>query len=141
MTGVINTDPKLDDLTRIRFIRDKVEDLVKEVDLVVVEGLAYKSVTGHSMTRAGMWWLVLDRVDDSGVKWIVCEPNKLKKFATGVGNATKDKVMLATARQFKDFDGDNNQADALWLASYGLMCEGKEQLVSTTALRLDVIGR
>lgn len=141
MTGVIQTESRVEDLYRIRFITEQVKELIKGVDLVVVEGLAYRAMTGHAMTRAGMWWAVVEAVDAAGVRWLVCEPKKLKKFATNNGNASKDKMMLATARQFSDFDGDNNQADALWLASYGLMCEGKKGLVPTTEYRLTVIGR
>jgi Holliday junction resolvasome RuvABC endonuclease subunit len=41
----------------------------------------------------------------------------VKKYLTGKGTAGKDEVMMAVARRFAWFDGDNNEADALGLAA------------------------
>lgn len=140
-TGTISSAPDQDDLSRIRYIKGEVANLLPGIDLIVVEGLAYRSLTGHSSTRSGLWWMVMDLLNAANSELIVCTPTKLKKFATGKGNAGKDKMMLATARTFSEFDGDNNQADALWLASYGLTAIGVCELVEPTAYRLEAVGR
>ena len=143
VTGLLPTTARNDDLARIRSVRGFVFSKVIQYkpDLVVLEGLAYGSVTGHATTRAGMWWSVVDKIDDAGLKYEICPPTMLKKFATGHGNASKDKVMLATAREFPTFDGDNNEADALWAATYGAMILGCETLVKPNEYRRSLVRR
>lgn len=89
---------------------------------VVVEGPSYGSSAsgqkGHH-ERAGLWWLLTHRLWDNNIPFAVVPPAALKKYATGAGNASKDKVLLAAARRFPDFDGGNDAADALWLAAMG----------------------
>lgn len=93
------------------------------VDLVVVEGPSYGNQgsgrqSGHH-ERAGLWWLMTHTLWEHGSYTAVVPPAALKKYATGKGSAGKDAVLLATARRFPNFAGDNNEADALWLAAMG----------------------
>jgi Holliday junction resolvasome RuvABC endonuclease subunit len=44
-------------------------------------------------------------------------PSRLKAYATSRGNATKDQMIQAAARSLGIMCGDDNQADALWLAA------------------------
>lgn len=95
-----------------------------DADLVVIEGPAYGSQgngerqKGHH-ERAGLWWLVAQALWDESIPYAVVPPSVLKSYVTGKGNANKDAMMLATARRFDSFSGDNNAADALWLAAAG----------------------
>ncbi|RCV51187.1 hypothetical protein [Marinitenerispora sediminis] len=105
---------------RLRSIRARVLDFAKGADLVVVEALAISRQTGQHLTRAGLWHLVMEAVDSTGVPWAAVTPTSLKKYATGKGNAGKDEVLLAAARRFPDWEvSGNDEADALVLAAMG----------------------
>ena len=105
---------------RLREIRSRVRDCVRNADLVVVEGLALGSQTGQHLTRAGLWHLVMESVDAAGIPWTEVPPATLKRYATGKGVAPKDEVLLSVARRFPDWDVTNaDEADALVLAAMG----------------------
>lgn len=86
--------------------------------LVLVEGPAYDSGTGHAHDRSGLWWLVAARLTGAGIPVAEVTPATIKTFATGKGNAPKDAVLVAAVRTFPAVTvNDNNEADALWLAA------------------------
>jgi crossover junction endodeoxyribonuclease RuvC len=91
-------------------------------DWVVVEGPSYGSQgaqQGHH-ERAGLWWMVADKMSSTKAQWIVVAPTSLKKYATGKGNASKDQVLSAAINRYREFPvDDNNVADALVLAAMG----------------------
>ncbi len=132
-TGTISAPKGTTGLKRMRWIRDGVLTYLEASDLVVVEGPSYGSTGGAQHDRAGLWWLVADAVDRAGLELIVVPPSRLKRFATGAGNADKDRMMLATARAFDWFEGDNNAADALWLSAIGHAVQGRPLIGRTQA--------
>lgn len=87
-------------------------------DVALIEGYSFNSRNGGERLGelGGVVRLCLHR---HGVPVVEVPPAVTKKFATGKGNASKDMVLLAAARRFPDFDGDNNQADALFLWALG----------------------
>lgn len=93
-----------------------------ETDLVLIEGPAFGSRDGHAHDRSGLWWLIVSSLHKSAVPVLEVSPSTLKKYATGKGNASKHEVIYATAKRFPDIEigGDDNRADALWLAAIGL---------------------
>lgn len=111
-------------LTDTRRLRTIVDDVIltcfeEQPALVVIEGPSYGSTGGMQHERGGLWWMVAEALDDRGYARAVMTPTALKKYATGSGSASKDAVLIATCRRFPGFDGDNNAADALWLAAAG----------------------
>jgi crossover junction endodeoxyribonuclease RuvC len=114
---------KGDGLLRLRRIASQIKDAVADAALVVVEGPSYGSQGRGQHERAGLWWLVADRLWNASVPLAVAPPSSIKKYAVGVGGgpkASKDAVLLAASRRFPTFDGDNNAADATWAAAMGL---------------------
>lgn len=107
--------------SRLRLIRAGVMDYVRDADLVVVEGLSLGSQTGHHLTRAGLWHLVMEAVDAACIPWAEASPAAVKKYATGNGGASKDAVLLAVERRWGRHVrvDNNNEADALTLAAMG----------------------
>jgi Holliday junction resolvasome RuvABC endonuclease subunit len=117
---------KLTGYERLRFIRRHVRgEIVRCLpDLVVVEGPSYGSVGRGQHERGGLWWIVMESIDDLGIPIAIAPPSNIKKYATGFGggqNAGKDAVMLQACRRFDWFAGGNDEADALWAAAMG--CE------------------
>lgn len=119
------------ELRRLRWMRDRIVDEVRRETrttfgdavpvLAVIEDMAFSRTTGHVMTRAGLWWMVVDALDEiPGVSWAQVKPTTRAKYATGKGNAGKDVVMREVARRFPDFAGGEDEADALVLRAMGM---------------------
>lgn len=117
--------PKIRSYDRLRQIRNEVLGWLgattahAAADLVVVEGPSFGSTGSSFHQLGGLWWFVTEALDFGGWTWTAASPSSLKTYATGKGNAGKDAVLLAAARRFAAFDGDNNAADAAWLAALG----------------------
>ena len=106
---------------RLEWVRSGIDERVQRVkpDAAVVEAPAYgaKGTAVHQL--AGLWWIITHDLWKLGVPYVSISPGSCKLYASGDGSADKDAMILATARAFGDFDGDNNAADALWLAHMG----------------------
>lgn len=110
------------------------------VDLVVIEAPSYGSMTGSQHDRSGFWWMVYESVSRIFHCQILCvPPTTLKKYATGVGNAPKDKMLAETVRSFLVVPvTGNDEADALQLAALGaryldIPVDGKKTAVQMSA--------
>lgn len=113
--------------------RDRLTGIVRDVethtrgaDLVVVESPSLgQARQGGTLDRAGLFWLLLDRLYGHGMRVALVTPAGRAKYATGKGNAGKDSVLLAVARRYAHVDvEDNNQADSLVLALMGARALG-----------------
>lgn len=85
--------------------------------LVAIEGAQFatsKDTSAHR--RAGVWWRVCDLVQSSGIPVIEVPPTTIKKWGTGKGNASKDMVLASAVRRWPEVVGQNDEADAAWLA-------------------------
>lgn len=118
-TEVIKPPAKATGVDRIDGIVRMTKYASDHAFYVAVEGPSYGSMAGQKgqHERAGLWWCVVRELHLFGIKPAIIPPSSLKMYATGVGNAGKDAVLLATARRFPAFIGGNDEADALWLAA------------------------
>jgi crossover junction endodeoxyribonuclease RuvC len=136
---------KLRGYERLRFLKARIQEYLcgmpqgEAVGLVVVEGPSFGSQGSSAHQVAGAWWYLTEAVERTGIPMAIAPPSSLKKLATGVGNADKDRMMLATARRFEWFDGDNNAADALWAATAGY-AQGGRSLVSLPESHLTALS-
>jgi crossover junction endodeoxyribonuclease RuvC len=93
----------------------------RRADLVVVEDLALSRTTGHHLTRAGLWHIVMEYIDNASIPYAIVSPTSLKKYVTGRGNASKDEVIAAAIRRWPDAPiNGNDEADAYALQAMGL---------------------
>lgn len=107
--------------TRLDHLASDLVQAVGMADLVVVEGPSFgQARQGGQHDRAGLWWLVVDRLHEIGCPVAEVTPNGRAKYGTGKGNAGKDDVLTATIRRYPDvvFSG-NDEADAVLLAAMG----------------------
>lgn len=141
-TSTVNPG-KLLGLERIRFIREVVAiaraATTARCALVVIENPAFSRTSGSAHERGGLWWALVDDAEAAGAAVLKVPPTTLKKFATGSGAATKDAMVLAAARAFPSFDGDNNAADALWLYAYGCEWVG-DPILDRTKVQLEALN-
>ncbi|GAA4626694.1 hypothetical protein GCM10023196_035980 [Actinoallomurus vinaceus] len=109
---------------RLRHIGREVTEFIAFMGphpaLVVVEGPSYGSKGAGTWDRAGLWWLVVDRIL-SQPNWplAVVPPAVLKKYATGRGNADKTAMAVAVQKRWGVELGDDNKVDAWWLGAMG----------------------
>jgi len=99
---------------RLAWWRHELEGYLLPVDTVVVEApIIYPGHTVGQINTIKLHGLIEWMCHDADVWYTACAPSKLKKWATGSGNASKD-LMMACAQE-RGWDGhDHNEADA-WL--------------------------
>lgn len=136
----------LDDrTTRLRKIRNAVITHVTRTDtqLAVIEGPAFASQVGQMWDRAGLWWLVLQSLHHARVPVVQVAPAQLKKFATDNGACDKNLVVERMQRLWGDRVriSDNNQADALALATMGgVRCDRRNMTMTLHEHHLLVVS-
>jgi Holliday junction resolvasome RuvABC endonuclease subunit len=116
---------------RIRAITDLVHDWITPCDVVIIEGPSLGGVRGAGafFDRAWLWGAVVTRLTIRGVTVAELPPASRAKFATDRGGADKAAIAMAVARMWPAWTpgrpaGVNDQADALVLASAGVVLAG-----------------
>lgn len=142
----IRTKPTADTLparwNRLRDITDEAMAWVDNADLVVVEGLAYASKSPHATERAGLWWMLANRLLHNDYPVAVVPPTSRAKYATGKGNAGKDTVLAAVVRRYPDVEvTSNDEADALILAAMGARSLGHPIETDLPLAHLDAMNK
>jgi crossover junction endodeoxyribonuclease RuvC len=88
--------------------------------LCLIEGPSFSSKGAHTWDRAGLWWMVVSALLESGNVVLEVTPSTRMKYATGSGRADKDKVVIAATRRYADVEFiGNDEADALVIAAIG----------------------
>ncbi len=118
-TSRIKPGEKLRGHQRLALLLDRIGLVATDVDLVVVEGPAFGAKGSAYHQLAGLWWMATHELWKRDVPLAVASPAAVKQYATGRGTAGKDDVLMAVARRFPDFNGGNDEADALVLAAMG----------------------
>lgn len=121
-TGVVKSKPHeglRGFIDRSHRIADELEAVaaITHDTLVVIEGTSLHSKSSSLDRIFGHWWMTVERLClILDAEPVVVTPNQRAKYGTGKGNASKDAVMLATARRYPDVEiSDNNTADAVLL--------------------------
>lgn len=118
------TDTVVQRARRLHDIRNGVLAYCNKADLVVIEGASYASQTGSQHERAGLWWMIVDRLIANGIPVAVVPPANRMKYTVGKGggkDASKDACLAATVKRFPMFDVTGNDiADAVILHAMGL---------------------
>lgn len=107
-------------VVRMQSIARRIIDAIPVSDATIVgmEGPSYGSGPAQH-TMGGIWWHVRDALQREGLDVWIVTPSTVKKYATGAGNASKDKVLSAVIRRYAaaaDVD-TNDEADALVIAA------------------------
>jgi Holliday junction resolvasome RuvABC endonuclease subunit len=109
---------------RITGLAARVVELVGHADLVVIEAPAFDAKSTSGVDRAGLWWDIYRRLRSRDIPVVDITTGGLKVYATGVGGASKIRVVEQVARRlgdvWEDLGGDDNRADAVVLCAMGL---------------------
>ncbi len=116
--GTWNLAVKRDESAGMRLVRfrQKLVELNGQMDV-----MAYEDVKRHRGTHAAhVYGALLGQMqlfgEDYGVGFFGVDVGRIKQFATNKGNASKEAMVAAAAAKWPDFAGDDNEADARWLA-------------------------
>ncbi|MBW1603437.1 hypothetical protein JJV70_15255 [Streptomyces sp. JJ66] len=106
---------------RLAHITREVLREVGAVDLVVVEGPAYRAahMAGHH-DASGLWWRITGALIDRGIPVAVMPPACRARYATGSGAARKTAVLAAVQQRYGAVCATDDEADALVLRAAGL---------------------
>jgi Holliday junction resolvasome RuvABC endonuclease subunit len=100
----------------LRFRNYLCEILEENIDLV-----AFEEVRGHKGTDAahiygGLVATLSEECERRGLPYVGIPVGSVKKFATGKGNAGKGAMIEAAQEMWPGWSGDDNEADARWIA-------------------------
>ncbi len=103
---------------RLIEVRDRVLGLVEGADLVAIEGYAFaRPNQAHQIGELG--GVLRAMLFEHGFSILEVAPSAVKKFATGKGNATKEKVAVGVYKRWGQEFRTNDEADAFVLAKIG----------------------
>lgn len=140
----IKTKPNADRMARISEIRKGVLRCLDflghgRVDMVVIEGYSMGSRQGsHQLGELG--GAIRMMLHDQAVPFVEVAPTRLKKYATGKGNADKDAVLVKAVRTFTPGPANNNEADAAWLRDMAVAFYSEREIPKDRAELLRQVG-
>lgn len=105
---------------RVQWLLDKIETVLWECDVVVIEGLAFGAKGSSLLDLAGLFHVVTHRLWQLEVPYAVVPPSSRMKYITGKGQADKETCLLAVVKRYPGIEvSGNDEADALTLAAMG----------------------
>ena len=140
-SDIITLGERLRGGKRLFEVGEKIWDRIDswEPDLVVLEGYAYagQKVVGTAELGGVVKCLLHHPANAAVIRHIIVPPGKLKKFATGNGNADKPTMAQAVRKRWGyDPEGQNEHLiDAYALAMFGACWAGIEGLKFTKEQR------
>jgi Holliday junction resolvasome RuvABC endonuclease subunit len=116
--GVWELTPKRDESGGMRLLRFKAK-LQEVVNLEKIQLVVFERSSGiHKgaiIVQSELHGVLKIFCEENGIEHKAYSAKEIKKFATGKGNANKEKMILA-AKEKLGYNGDNdNEADALWI--------------------------
>lgn len=112
---------------------DRYEELLKEPlafiqqnkpQLIVLEGYSYGSKGRGTITLGEFGGVLRYSLRSYMDRLIEVPPTVLKKFTTGSGNCSKDKMVSLASSKYRMVFNTNNEVDAFCLAKLGMCLTG-----------------
>ena len=88
------------DFERWNYNADWAWNIVKHCDFVVMEGYSFGSKSSMTSQIAENAAIIKNKLYKSNIEYIIVPPTKIKKFATGKGNANKELMNGAFEYEF-----------------------------------------
>lgn len=127
-SGTWNLSPGRHEGGGMRFVR-LTSYLTDVLNAFEPSSVWYEEVRRHLGTDAahiygGIVAVITERCETLSIPYAGIPVGTVKKLATGKGNADKAAMIAATAARWPDFRGDDNEADARWIALAGMKSIG-----------------
>lgn len=140
LVKLIKTKPEkgiIKELKRILSIVSGIEEEIKDVSLVAIEGLAFGIGKTSSLVQlSALNYFVRKLMMDNEKKFIIVPPTTNKKFITGKGNSKKDVVIMSIYKHYGLEFIDDNIADAFSLAKIADIMENGS---NGSAVQLEIV--
>lgn len=129
-------------MVRLARIRDVVLDAASEIPgtTVMIEGYSMGSFGNAFLSLAELGGVVRLALWTEGIASVDVAPSRLKRYATGKGNADKAAVLQAAWKRLGHEGTDHNGADALWLRALGLDLKGEPLVRMPEANKRALLG-
>jgi len=117
-SGVWDFNTRKDESSGMKMIRfkSKLKEVctLEEINLVVYERVAgfHKNSIIHA---AKMVAIIESYCEENGIAYKAVSATEVKKYATGKGNANKDKMIEAAQSKLGYLGNNDNEADAMWI--------------------------
>jgi crossover junction endodeoxyribonuclease RuvC len=136
--GTFCLKPRTKGMERLLEIRRSVDafvwDFGRPADLVVVEGYAYAAhQMAHQLGEVG--GVIKLYLHEHGFRVAVVPPAKLRKYATGAGNAAKEAALATAVKRSGIEFRTHHEAEAWWLRMMGQDAMGEPLLEMPVANR------
>lgn len=136
----IHTSPGIPVEDRWRYICGHIWPAITSHCVCAIEGV-FKGAKGRQALDLAMVHAVIRYgLHARATQFAIVDPQAIKQYATGKGNAGKDEVIAAAKLRLGASVGDDNQADSLWLVAMTLHRYGAP-MCDTTKAQADVLGR
>jgi Holliday junction resolvasome RuvABC endonuclease subunit len=120
-SGTANLEAKRHESKGMRFIHavKLIRSLIETAGTGAV--LAYEEVLRHQgVDAAHVYGGIIAHIQaeciNAGIEYFAIPVGTIKKRATGSGNAGKPAMIAAAAARWPGWSGDDNEADARWIA-------------------------
>jgi len=125
---IIKTTNKQSDEMRLIHIRDYVASIIKEEDVVYIEGLSYGSIGLAKAQMSAVHYVIRLLLKENDIQYKVIAPTVLKKFVTGKGQCKKNLILLKVFKKWGVEFASDDLADAYSLARMALEDFKKEAM-------------
>ena len=116
--GVWNLKTRKDESIGMKLIRLRAKlnelNLVEKIDVVVYERPGGRH-TNPIIHQAKLIGIIEEWCEENKIIYKAYSSKEIKKYATGNGNASKEKMIQAASEKLGYCGNDDNEADALWL--------------------------
>ena len=111
---IISSDSKNEIENRLKNIADKIVEILKKYDdvAIAIEGLSFGSTSSSALQIGALHYYVRCKLKENGYTFLICEPTKVKKFVTGLGNCKKDLIILKVYQKWGEEFSISDLADA-----------------------------
>lgn len=116
---------------RQTILTDRILELCRGADMVIIETLFTAKNAGALIDRAGLWWRIIGSLHMWQIPVVPVTTTQGKKFLTGNGSADKGTMVRCAGKLWPDWEPSSaskseDEADAIALASIGLALTAQE---------------
>jgi len=104
------------DPQRMIDLTEQVLSHLKKDDVIAIEGFSYASKGRGMSFQFGYGYSVQIALYTNDFKYLIVAPSQVKKFATGLGNASKESMILPIYKKWGYEHESDNVRDAFILA-------------------------
>src|SRR5690606_8927659 len=136
ITSKIKSDPE-----RMIDLTEKVLAHLEKGDVIAIEGFSYGSKGRGVAFQYGYGYAVQIALYKNDFNYLIVTPSQVKKFATGLGNANKESMILPIYKKWGYEHESDNVRDAFILAQIARATKTSVKLTKVQKEIIDAIKK